>query len=440
MMRRVSRFLTMIVAAPVMLHAQASSPASCSIDANNWFNAAYKAARDSAAVPGAKPADVSGLFAMRTVRTKACAAKFNLATTTGADLLPLSTLYSSIGMDSLARVAVNKRLAEPGLSEGDRANALVVLIGAYTKPDTLVIAQAEPYMTQLDAMSDAVVMQKLDAHNSLNGEYRYLDVNDRIRQHSRAIIAIGKTLKAASVPSREPGAVNPYMLLSAYSNLAEVYGDMGQVDSALITVEQALKDHPEISAESADPFLTPERERYQLVGKPSMALEAGHWLNAAPDTKTIDGKGKVTVIEFTAHWCIPCRNSYPSMAEMADRFGKQGVQFVFATQFYGYLGTKRNLDHAAEFAADHEYFVIDHGIHFPIGIADEPAPPKPGEPYVFNPNDTRYKVGGIPQTVIIDRSGTIRRILTGWDTGNAQRLPVLLTELLAEKPGRMTPQ
>src|SRR5450755_3153918 len=119
MMRRVSKFLTMIVAAPLMLQAQAPSPASCNINANNWFNVAYKAARDSAAAPGGKPADVSGLFAMRTARTKACAAKFNLATTTGADLLPLSTLYSSIGMDSLARVAVNKRLAEPGLGEGD---------------------------------------------------------------------------------------------------------------------------------------------------------------------------------------------------------------------------------------------------------------------------------------------------------------------------------
>ena len=127
------------------------------------------------------------------------------------------------------------------------------------------------------------------------------------------------------------------------------------------------------------------------------------------------------------------------MTEMADKFGKQGAQFIFATQFYGYLGAKKDLDPAAELEADQEYFVAEHGIHFPIAVADKPAMPKPGERYLPSPNDDRYKVGGIPQTVIIDRNGIIRRILTGWDTGNAQRLPVLLTALLKEKPTRMVP-
>ena len=439
-MRRALILLAAVLGAPAMLHAQSPVPSVCAVDVNDWFNATYKLARDSAALPGGKKVDLQGLVAARLQKWNACAARFSVATTTGPELLALASLYSLVGSDSLSGVAVDKRLSESGLTEGDRATALVARIRSLTKPDTLLIVRAEPYMTRLDALSDAVVMQKVDGHSALNGEYRYLDVNERIRHHSLAIIALTRNVKTVPVSARDLNHVPSYTVLAAYNGLAEVYGDFGHADSALAVLRQATIDHPEISAVDADNYLGSGLERYALVGKQAMPVEAPHWLNASADTRALNAKGKITVIEFTAHWCIPCRNSYPSMVEMANTFGKQGVQFVFATQFYGYVGTKRNLDPAAELVADEEYFGAEHGIRFPIAVADQPSAPKPGERYIPNPNDDRYKVGGIPQTVIIDRNGTIRRILTGWDTGNAQRLPVLLKELLKEKTASVTPQ
>jgi thiol-disulfide isomerase/thioredoxin len=440
MMSRIAGVLAGSMVLPMALAAQVpATPTSCVADVNAGYAKSTRAAQDAAKLPGGKPPDYSALFADRTARLKDCAARFSVERTSGPELVALASLYSQVNLDSLAAAAVNRRMAEPGLSESDRAGALVAMIRALTKPDTLAIVRAEPYMRQLDAMSDAVVLDKLAAHSNLNGEYRYLDVNDRIRQHSLAIIALGKKLKAASSSDRTPGAVSSYILLGAYTNLAEVYADMGQLDSTFRILDQAAADHPEIPAKDAEDYLRPERERYQLVGKPAAALEAGHWLNAQAGTRTLDPKGKVTVIEFTAHWCIPCRNSYPSMTAMADTFARQGVQFAFATEFYGYLGAKKNLDADAEFAADQEYFVGEHAIHFPVAIADRPPTPKPGEPYLPEPNSGRYRVGGIPQTVIIDRNGIIRRILTGWDTGNAERMPMVLAALLKEKPVRQTP-
>jgi thiol-disulfide isomerase/thioredoxin len=330
-------------------------------------------------------------------------------------------------------------MRDPGLGEPERAAALVGMIRTLTKPDTALIVRAEPYMRQLDAMSDAVNVDKLAAHSTLNSEYRYLDINDRIRQHSRAIIELGRHVKAAAAGDRSPRAVSSFELLEAYTNLAEVFADMGQIDSTFSVLDQARQDHPEIPASDLDDFLTPERERYQLVGQPSTALEAGHWLNAPAGTRTFAPRGKVTVIEFTAHWCIPCRNSYASMTAMADSFAVRGVQFAFATEFYGYFGARKNLDVPAELAADQEYYVGEHAIHFPVAIADRPPVPKPGERYVPEPNSGRYRVGGIPQTVIVDRQGVIRRILTGWDPGNAQRMPVLLAGLLKEAPAAPSP-
>lgn len=438
-MRRIALLLIAAGGAPLLLAAQATTPAGCARAANDWFNTAYRAARDSAAHPGGKPANTRALLDQRTAKTRACAAQFTVESTAPGDLLDLAALYSSVGLDSLAGAAIDRRLADPALSESDRAAGLVARISALTRPDTLLIVRAEPYMTQLDAMSDGVRRQKLAAHQVLNGEYRYLDVNARIRQHSLAIIALGKSIRAAGLTDRSPGAVSSFTLLDAYANLGEVYADFGQVDSTMQVLDQARVDHPEIPDSEFRMILGPERARYALVGQRATTLTAGHWLNAPPATHTMSPAGHVTVMEFTAHWCVPCRNSYPSMVAMADAFGRQGVQFLFATQFYGYIGTRQGLDSTAEFAGDREYFVGEHGIHFPVAIGDASPPYQPGKPFVQDPNFDRYQVGGIPQTVIVDRNGIIRRILTGWDTGNAQRIPVLLSELLREAPSARTP-
>ncbi|MGH7524859.1 MAG: hypothetical protein ACREK8_11170 [Gemmatimonadales bacterium] len=431
-----TRTLSIVVAwmgVPLILAAQTpATPASCTQDVNVWYNGAIRSAQEAAKLPGATTPDYGAVFAGRTDRLKQCAAKFTVEASTGADLLALAALYSQVGFDSLAMAAVNKRMRDPGLGEPERAAALVEMIRTLTKPDTVLIVRAEPYMRQLDAMSDAVILDKLAAHSALNSEYRYLDINDRIRQHSLAIIALGRHIKST------PG-MSSFELLEAYTNLAEVYADLGQIDSTFKVLDQARQDHPEIPASDVDEFLGPERQRYELVGQPATELEAGHWLNAAAGTRSFSPRGKVTVIEFTAHWCIPCRNSYASMSAMADSFAVRGVQFAFATEFYGYFGARKNLDVPAELAADQEYYVGEHGIHFPVAIADRPPVPKPGERYVQEPNSGRYRVGGIPQTVIIDRHGVIRRILTGWDPGNAQRMPVLLAALLKDAPAAPSP-
>ncbi|MGH7583301.1 MAG: redoxin domain-containing protein, partial [Gemmatimonadales bacterium] len=437
-MRR-ALWMAVLVAATARAGAQApATPDGCIKTAGNWFNQAYKAARDSAALPGGKPVNVSALLAQRDTRLAECASQFSIASTNGPGLIALSGLYTQLGRDSLAMAAVDKRLAEPGISTADSASALVTMISALTRPDTVAILRAEPYMARLDAMPDAVVLQKIAAHARLNGEYRYLDVDSRIRQHSLAIIALAKHLKVAPSTARGPDVLNAFDALIAYTDLAEVYGDVGQVDSALMVLDQAQRDHPEVTATDADEILAPERARYALVGKAAPPIAAGQWLNSPEGTRVIDPGGKITVVEFTAHWCIPCRNSYPAMADMAARFEAQGVQFVFATQFYGYFGQQRGLSPAAELAADREYFIAEHGIHFPVGIADQPVQ-SPNAPYLPNPNDAAYHVGGIPQTVVIDRNGIVRRIVTGWDTGNAERLPVLLAALLHE-PDSRTPE
>ena len=56
-----------------------------------------------------------------------------------------------------------------------------------------------------------------------------------------------------------------------------------------------------------------------------------------------------------------------------------------------------------------------------------------GTAFVQPKPDTDYRVGGIPQIMIIDKNGIIRQIVTGWDQGNTERFAKFIDQLLAEK-------
>jgi thiol-disulfide isomerase/thioredoxin len=159
-------------------------------------------------------------------------------------------------------------------------------------------------------------------------------------------------------------------------------------------------------------------------------------LNLADGGTTLDLKGKVTLLSFTAHWCGPCRESYPGINRLRARYGTDGFQVVLATQLYGFFKDERPLPAEAEIERDRTYFA-EHGLDVPIAIGDKvdikvengkavylPAP---------NPNDAAYKVSGIPQIQLIDRQGRIRLIMIGYDEANEAKLASLVEGLVREK-------
>ena len=77
------------------------------------------------------------------------------------------------------------------------------------------------------------------------------------------------------------------------------------------------------------------------------------------------------------------------------------------------------------------YFGTEHALPFPVAI-NPPAKPVAGQSYVQPKPDTDYRVGGIPQSIIEDKHGIIRQIVTGWDQGNTERFSTLIAGLLAE--------
>ena len=162
------------------------------------------------------------------------------------------------------------------------------------------------------------------------------------------------------------------------------------------------------------------------------ALEGGNGKGLA----TEDLRGRVALVNFFASWCGPCKESYPGLNRLRERFGSRGFRVVLATQLYGYFQAERNLDAAAEVDRDRTYFA-EHHLNVPIAIGERMTASMKNNVMVYspakNPNDEAYKVGGIPQIHLIDRQGRIRLIMVGYDDANEPKLATLIEQLLSER-------
>ena len=127
---------------------------------------------------------------------------------------------------------------------------------------------------------------------------------------------------------------------------------------------------------SLDPKLVPS----PLVGKPVPTFTLTRLDNPAATISDADFKGKVTLLNVWATWCVSCRREHETLVELA----KTGQ-----VDIYG-LNYKDNREDANRWLN------------------------RLGNPYVANAFDSDGRVGidwgvyGAPETFIIDREGIIR--------------------------------
>jgi thiol-disulfide isomerase/thioredoxin len=212
--------------------------------------------------------------------------------------------------------------------------------------------------------------------------------------------------------------------------MAEAWAGQGMNDKALELLDRGLKDLADLK--NATGYISSAQPRYRLVGTPGAAITAPRWLNLS-DTSRVEMAGHVTLLEFTAHWCGPCKESYPGIKRLLAKYGSRGFRVVLATEFYGYFGMERNLTPDQEFERDRDYFQKE-GMNVPIAVSSRSVENVGGRSvYKPNPNDEAYKVGAIPQIQLLDRQGLIRLIMVVYDEANEPKLTKIIEGLLAEK-------
>jgi peroxiredoxin len=117
-------------------------------------------------------------------------------------------------------------------------------------------------------------------------------------------------------------------------------------------------------------------------------------------------RGKVVLIDFWASWCVPCRQSFPWMASMMNRYGAQGLAIVAVN-----LDKKR--DGADRFL---ESFPA------PFTVAFDP----------YGKLAEGFRVEAMPSSFLVSRTGEIIHIYAGFDPGHAQTVEEQIKEALSK--------
>jgi protein-disulfide isomerase/uncharacterized membrane protein/peroxiredoxin len=137
----------------------------------------------------------------------------------------------------------------------------------------------------------------------------------------------------------------------------------------------------------------------------------------APDFSTTDAEGnavsesayegKLTLLNFFASWCGPCKKEFPFLSDFNKEFGPRGFQVIS-------VGVDSLASRSIEFAQSYE-------ANFPV-IPDPQAVLK-----------GKYLVHSMPATFLVDGDGVIRYQSTGFDPAEDEpRLRAAIETLLKE--------
>ena len=127
------------------------------------------------------------------------------------------------------------------------------------------------------------------------------------------------------------------------------------------------------------------------------------------DVRLADFAGKVTVVNLWATWCAPCKIEMPTLAALADHYKARDDFAVVAVS----MDLDKTADEARAFIAKNA--PLDFYIDPKFQLAFE----FPGK-------------GAMPQTVVMDRQGRVRAVLTGEADWAGPEARALIDHLLAE--------
>lgn len=149
----------------------------------------------------------------------------------------------------------------------------------------------------------------------------------------------------------------------------------------------------------APPSFAKSRER--LTQAPDFSLPG-----ASGTVSLHDFRGKVVLIDFWASWCVPCRQSFPWMTSMMNRYGAQGLVIAAV-----------NLDKKRDAA---QRFLEAFPVTFPVA---------------FDPTGKTaegFRVEAMPSSFLVSRTGEILHIYAGFDPGHAQVVEEQIKEALSK--------
>jgi thiol-disulfide isomerase/thioredoxin len=191
------------------------------------------------------------------------------------------------------------------------------------------------------------------------------------------------------------------------------------IELYLSSLVDAMKELPE-KAQREDAYARLHRREthYKLLGGPAPEFAPyDKWFPGKPRTMA-ELRGKVVLLDFWAMWCSPCFEAFPSLREWQQEFGKDGLNILGVTRYYG--AEVGAADQPAEIAMLAEFRQKNDLPYDLLVAADQGI-------------QLQYGATSLPTAVLIDRKGIIRYIGIGTNSARLDELRSMILKLLAEK-------
>lgn len=146
-------------------------------------------------------------------------------------------------------------------------------------------------------------------------------------------------------------------------------------------------------------------------------IVASQWIDQAP-VKLSALRGQVVLLDFWAHWCGPCRYTFPRLQRWHEAYKDKGLVILGVTNYFGHVEGRKVTP--AEELAYLRTFKKTNRLPYGFAVADTGI------------NDMNYGVFSIPMSFLIDREGKVRYIATGVNEQDLAALDKRIRKLFEE--------